>query len=75
MTQNSKLLTEREAADALRLSVRTLQCWRVNGDGPRFLKVGAAVRYDSATLEAWLATRSAASTSAIAVAAQAAAVR
>lgn len=46
-------LTEKEAAARLALSTRTLQQWRVRGGGPPFLKLGAAVRYDSDALERW----------------------
>ncbi|WP_240905898.1 helix-turn-helix transcriptional regulator [Thiorhodococcus mannitoliphagus] len=53
-----RLLTEREAATELSLSIRTLQQWRVRGVGPSFLKLGRAVRYDADTLEAWLADQS-----------------
>ena len=38
-------LTENEAAELLGLSPRTLQSWRVRGGGPRFCKIGRAVRY------------------------------
>ena len=39
------LLTEYEAADALKLKVATLRRWRWSGKGPHFLKLGGAVRY------------------------------
>jgi predicted DNA-binding transcriptional regulator AlpA len=39
------LLTGREAADLLRLSERTLERHRVAGAGPRFIRLGRAVRY------------------------------
>lgn len=39
------LLTGREAADLLRLSERTLERHRVAGTGPRFIRLGRAVRY------------------------------
>jgi len=39
------LLDERKVADVLNLSPRTLQAWRVRGCGPRFRKLGGAVRY------------------------------
>ena len=64
MTEFKQLLTENEAAEALRISARTLQSWRVSGGGPRFLKIGSAVRYDRTELDKWLDGRSAASTSA-----------
>jgi hypothetical protein len=36
----SRLVTEHEAAERLRVSVRTLQKWRLPGNGPRFVKLG-----------------------------------
>ena len=42
---NGRLLTETDFTDILNVSVRTLQQWRVSGFGPRFIKVGRAVRY------------------------------
>jgi len=37
--------TEIELADRWNLSVKSLQSWRVKGDGPRFRKFGNRVRY------------------------------
>ncbi|MGY4227600.1 putative DNA-binding transcriptional regulator AlpA [Bradyrhizobium sp. USDA 4503] len=51
------LLTQREAAMALRLSERTLERWRVSGDGPPFAKLGRRIGYRPADLEAWIAAR------------------
>ena len=48
------LVNEAEAAHMLSLSVKTLRRWRWAGKGPRFLKLGAAVRYDSADLTAFI---------------------
>jgi Helix-turn-helix domain len=48
------LLTEAEAADFLRLSVRTLQAWRLRIAGPAFVQVGRAVRYRRRDLIAWI---------------------
>ena len=59
------LLTQREAARALRLSERTLERLRVTGCGPRFIRAGRAVRYREGDLEAWVASRLVTSTSAI----------
>jgi hypothetical protein len=39
------LLTEQEAADALRISMRTLQAWRTRKSGPQFVRLGRLVRY------------------------------
>lgn len=48
------LLKERDAADLLCLSVRTLQSWRVRLAGPPFIQVGRAVRYRRGDLIAWI---------------------
>ena len=47
------LLNEKAAAARLGLSHRTLQRWRVTGDGPRFRKLNTAVRYDERDLDAF----------------------
>jgi predicted DNA-binding transcriptional regulator AlpA len=43
--------TEREVAGLLGLSVATLRAWRHRGQGPRFLRLGRAVRYLPADIE------------------------
>jgi hypothetical protein len=48
------LLKEREAADLLDLSVRTLQSWRLRLAGPPFVQVGRAIRYRRRDLIAWI---------------------
>jgi excisionase family DNA binding protein len=58
-----RLLTQREAASALRLSERTLERLRLQGGGPLFVKAGRAVRYRETDLEAWIAQRVVSSTS------------
>jgi len=58
------ILDEGEAAQFLRVSIRTLQSWRVSGRGPAFIKLGRSVRYDRGTLAQWLAAQTFASTSA-----------
>ncbi len=46
------LVTEHEAARLLGLSVKTLRRWRWAGKGPNFVKIGSAVRYEPAELQA-----------------------
>jgi hypothetical protein len=46
-------LNENQAAEFLGLSVRTLQSWRVRGFGPRYTKIGRAVRYQRRELVAF----------------------
>lgn len=52
-----------EAAQYVRLSKPTLERLRLHGDGPRYAKLGGAVRYRKADLDAWLESRLIRSTS------------
>ena len=58
------LMKEGEVARWLNMSVKTLQGWRLKGEGPEFEKLGRSVRYSVASVEAWINTRSRSSTSA-----------
>ena len=57
------LLTESQVAERLNLRVATLRRWRWLGQGPRFIKIGAAVRYDPQELKEYLAKQVRSSTS------------
>ncbi|MCK6556088.1 helix-turn-helix domain-containing protein [Candidatus Binatia bacterium] len=57
------LLNETDAARRLALSVATLRRWRWAGRGPAFRKLGAAVRYAAADLDAYVAASVRTSTS------------
>lgn len=59
----SRLLKEQEVAEILNMEVSTLRRWRWAGDGPKFIKIGAAVRYDPQALKDYLAERERTSTS------------
>lgn len=49
------VLSEHRAAELLGLSVRTLQRFRVEGRGPRYLKLGRKrVAYSEADIAAWI---------------------
>lgn len=48
-------LTPAEAAEVLGVPPATLSQWRYRGQGPRYSKVGAVVRYARRDLDAWLA--------------------
>ena len=61
--ESDHLLHETEAAKILSMKVSTLRRWRWSGEGPKFIKVGAAVRYDPQTLKDYLAERERTSTS------------
>jgi excisionase family DNA binding protein len=47
-------LTVKEAADYVRLAMSTLNALRTAGRGPRFIKLGRKVLYDTKDLDAWL---------------------
>lgn len=59
----SPLLTQREAARITALSTRTLERMRLQGNGPRYCKLGGSVRYREEDLAAWIASRVVNSTS------------
>jgi hypothetical protein len=58
-----RLLTPKEAATVLRLSISFLAKARIRGDGPAYVKLGRAIRYRQSTLLDWLKIRSRVSTS------------
>ena len=61
--QPTQYLGTREAAAFLGLSPRTLDRYRVTGEGPAFHKFGARILYTQADLEDWAAARRMTSTS------------
>lgn len=65
-----RLISTTEAAALLCVKLRTLECWRQRGGGPRYIRLaptGAravrAIRYRCADLERWISEREVASTS------------
>jgi excisionase family DNA binding protein len=57
------LLTPKEAAELLKVSLSYLAKARMRGDGPPFIKVGRSVRYSEAALLQWMKSRQRLSTS------------
>jgi hypothetical protein len=57
------LLNQREAAAALRLSERTLERYRVTGEGPPFVRTGKRIAYRPEDLSAWVSAHVVTSTS------------
>jgi len=47
-------LTEKEVARQINVSLASLRRWRLMQRGPRFVKVGALVRYRPEDLEHWM---------------------
>ena len=57
------LLTTGEVADLIKVAEVTVRKWRLNGLGPRFTRCGASIRYSRPDLDAWILSRTVASTS------------
>jgi len=57
------LLTTEQAAWLLRISRKTLERMRVEGRGPKFVKIGRCVRYRHRDLLTWITTNTHQSTS------------
>ena len=55
----SYLLNEHQVAKQLNLSVATIRRWRLLRQGPKWLKLGSAVRYRPDDLQAYLNGRAA----------------
>lgn len=51
------LLNEHDVARITGLSIASVRRWRLLGIGPKYIKIGAAVRYKPEDLAAWLETR------------------
>lgn len=49
-----EMLNDLQVAKYLRMSVASVRRWRVLRQGPKFFKIGSAVRYRKADLDAWL---------------------
>lgn len=58
----TELLNTDDAARAVGLSPQTLAILRVEGGGPKYVKLGRSVRYDPADLVAWIEENKRAST-------------
>lgn len=51
-----QLLNENDVALQLSVTKAALRRWRLEGRGPRFLKLGSLVRYQQNDISAWLQT-------------------
>ena len=51
------LLKPQEAANFLRVKVRTLSKWRIEDRGPKYRKIEGAVRYDHQDIESFGSTK------------------
>jgi len=48
------LLREKEVAEYLKVSPKTLQAWRFRGRGPTFRKIGRICLYEESDLQAFI---------------------
>ena len=53
----TNLLTEHDVATFYGVSVATVRRWRLFQQGPKYLKIGASVRYRPEDVSAWLESR------------------
>lgn len=51
------LLTEYDVAELTSLSLASVRRWRLLRQGPRYMKIGASVRYRPEDVAAWLDSR------------------
>ncbi|SHS44793.1 Predicted transcriptional regulator [Mycobacteroides abscessus subsp. abscessus] len=52
--QSGDLMTIGELANRLRVSVGCIRAWRLRGEGPPAVRLGSALRWDAAEVEAWI---------------------
>lgn len=57
-----KLLTIDEAAKYMRMTKWTLQKWRTEGTGPRFIKTQRMIYYDEIDIDKWHESKKVSST-------------
>jgi excisionase family DNA binding protein len=62
-TSTIVLLTPKEAAKLLKVSVSWLAKARMRGDGPPYIRIGRSIRYSEAALLQWMKSRQRLSTS------------
>lgn len=57
MSDNTRHLTPDQLAARLGVSLRTIERWRVTGEGPVYLRAGRRCVYPVASVETWEAAR------------------
>ena len=56
-TQIEPLIDERQVAEMLQLSVKTLQAYRYQRKGPPYYKFGSKVRYRASEINDWMSAQ------------------
>ncbi len=57
VSRGGELLKIDQVADPLKVSVGCIRAWRLKGKGPPAIRIGTALRWDSAEVDAWLDSR------------------
>jgi excisionase family DNA binding protein len=52
----TEVMTDKQVASHLNISLATMRRWRLFRKGPKFFKMGAAVRYRREDVDRWLAS-------------------
>ncbi len=52
-----ELMTTDEVAEYFRVNTSTVRRWRLDGVGPRFVKIGSVYRYPRELLNLWVSAR------------------
>lgn len=61
-----RYLSEKQTAEYLGLSIKTLQRYRIRGIGPKYIKCVGRVLYDRQDIDSWMEQQKVTSTSAYA---------
>lgn len=54
LPRQPEMLTEKQVAEYLNMSVSLLRKWRMFRKGPNFVRIGRAVRYKRCDIEMWM---------------------
>jgi predicted DNA-binding transcriptional regulator AlpA len=54
ISKPSEIMTEHEVAAFVKMSIATVRRWRLFRTGPKFVKIGSAVRYCRQDVDTWL---------------------
>jgi len=57
------LYNTKQTAELFGISNRTLESWRISGQGPAFIKMGKLVKYKQSDLDEYLSNQTRANTS------------
>jgi len=55
-TPRKQQLTDVQVAEYLNVSTSTIRRWRLNGCGPKWIRIGSSIRYPLADLETYVAS-------------------